>query len=140
MYDRVLLPTDGSAPAARATPHAISHAAQYDADLHVIFVIEQTESAAIVGQEEAAREAIEAEGESAIETIREEAADAGVHVEGVIREGDPHQEILGYAEEESVDLVVMSTHGRSGVGRVIVGSVTERVLRNGDVPVLAVRR
>lgn len=137
MYDRVLLPTDGSETAAQAAPHAIGHAARFDADLHALFVIEQATSPGVVGQAEAAQDALGERGREAIDTIREEAREAGVQVDGAVRMGVPSQEILSYADEVDADLVVMSTHGRSGVGRFLMGSVTERVLRQSDVPVLA---
>ena len=55
------------------------------------------------------------------------------------REGVPHDTILEYAEEADVDVVVMGTHGRSGLDRYLLGSVTERVVRSAEVPVLTVR-
>lgn len=64
---------------------------------------------------------------------------AGFTVQTVVRFGDPAQEIIDLAEDEAVDLVVMATHGRSGLGRLIMGSVAEAVLRRSHLPVMMVR-
>jgi nucleotide-binding universal stress UspA family protein len=62
-----------------------------------------------------------------------------VPTERVVREGIPHAAVLDYVDDSSVDLVVMGTHGRTGLDHYLVGSVTERVVRNAPVPVLTVR-
>ena len=61
---------------------------------------------------------------------------AGLRVTTVIREGAADQTIIEYAQEQGIDLIVMSTHGRSGFKRFFVGSVTDRVIRSGETPVL----
>ena len=63
----------------------------------------------------------------------------GVNVTNVITEGPPADMILDYAEANKIDLIAMSTHGRSGIGRWVLGSVTEKVLHAGDTAVLVVR-
>jgi len=138
MYDRILLPTDGSRGNSRAVEQAIGLAAQSDARLHVLFVIEDLPYAPEMmdGQVEARLREI---GEEAISDIRQRAADAGVSVETALEDGTPHQSILEYADEERMDLIVMGTHGRSGLDRYLLGSVTERVVRGADTPVLTVR-
>lgn len=57
----------------------------------------------------------------------------------MIVEGNPHEEILEYVSEHDIDMVVMGTHGRTGIDRVVMGSVAERVVRQSPVPVLTVR-
>ncbi len=59
-------------------------------------------------------------------------------VEQVVLDGDPSEEILTYAKDHGIDLIAMTTHGRSGLARWSVGSVTERVVRHSPVPVLTV--
>lgn len=138
MYDRILLPTDGSRGNSRAVDQAIGLAGETDAVLHALFVVEDIPSAPEMsdGQFQARLEQI---GEEALEDIRARADDAGVEIETAIENGDPHRAILEYADEEAMDLVVMGTHGRSGLDRYLLGSVTERVVRASDVPVLTVR-
>ena len=138
MYDRILLPTDGSRGNSRAVEQAIGLAAQSDARLYVLFVVEDLPYAPEMmdGQVEDRLREI---GEEAISDIRQRADDAGVSVEAAIEDGTPHQSILEYADEEGMDLIVMGTHGRSGLDRYLLGSVTERVVRGADTPVLTVR-
>jgi len=81
------------------------------------------------------RRALREEGETALDTARRRAGD--VPVETDLIEGSPVSDILDYAR--NCDLVVMGTHGRAGVSRVLLGSVAERVVRQAPVPVLTVR-
>lgn len=68
------------------------------------------------------------------------AREKGIAARSIMRTGTPHQEIVDLATEEGADLVVMGTHGRSGLNRVLIGSVTERVIRFVPCPVLTVRK
>lgn len=140
MYDAILVPTDGSEAATAAAAHAYSLGERYDATVHVLSVVEQSESVSIVGRGEEKLATLREHGTDATRRIVEEARSRDVDAVGAVEVGDPARTILGYAEEHGVDLVVMSTHGRSGVGRFLMGSVTEQVIRDGDVPVLAVQR
>lgn len=62
----------------------------------------------------------------------------GLNVETQLQEGPPHERIAEYAKQSGIDIIVMSTHGHGGVKRLIMGSVTDRVIRSGDVPVLVI--
>jgi len=73
------------------------------------------------------------------ELHRLQAPDPSIHVEHRLKEGDPVTEILEVAEETGADLVVMGTHGRTGLGRLLMGSVAEHVVRRASCPVLTVR-
>jgi nucleotide-binding universal stress UspA family protein len=64
---------------------------------------------------------------------------AGYEVSAQVRFGEPAQEIIDCADEEEMDLIVMATHGRSGVSRLLLGSVAEKVLRHAPVPVVLLR-
>jgi nucleotide-binding universal stress UspA family protein len=138
MYDRILLPTDGSQGSNRAVDQALELAAETGAELHVLFVVEELPYAPEMmdGEIEARLRAI---GEEAIEAIRERAETADVPLETAIEDGVPHQSILEYTEDEAIDLVVMGTQGRSGLDRYLLGSVAERVVRGSKAPVLTVR-
>ena len=138
MYDRILLPTDGSDASDRAVEQAIGLARETGATLHVLFVVEDIPYAPELMDDEVEGRLREM-GEEALEQIRARADEAGVEIETALREGAPHTAILEYADEAAVDLVVMGTHGRSGLDRYLLGSVTERVVRTADVPVLTVR-
>ncbi|SFG06370.1 Nucleotide-binding universal stress protein, UspA family [Halopelagius inordinatus] len=141
MYDRILVPTDGSDPANNAVDHAIDLARQHGAELHALSVVDARHvgvGAPAVTPEEV-QAAIEERSETATARVRDRAAVEDVDVVTAVRNGSPSDEIRSYADEEDCDLVVMGTHGRTSVERYLLGSVTERVLRRGDTPVLAVR-
>jgi len=139
MYDAVLLPTDGSEGTRAAVEHAIEHAKRYDATLHVIYVVDARIGVAHETTPEAVFEELEDQGRRAIEDVhtKARAADVGT-IEGVVARGDPHQAIIDYAVAEDIDLIVMGTHGRTGLDHYLIGSVTEKVVRLADVPVLTV--
>jgi universal stress protein A len=65
-------------------------------------------------------------------------AGADLNVQPIVEMGDPHTLIVNWARDKAVDLIVMSTHGRSGLSRMLLGSVTEKVLRSASCPVLAI--
>lgn len=138
MYDRILLPTDGSRGNSPAVKQAIGLAAETGAELHVLFVVEDLPYAPEMmdGQLEARLREI---GEDAIEDIRARADEAGVTIETAIEDGIPNRTIIEYADENGIDLIVMGTHGRSGLDRYLLGSVTERVVRTAKKPVLTVQ-
>lgn len=133
MYQNVLIATDGSEGTARATRHAVGIADRFDATVHALSVIERIEKS------DQLRSDADAEAERAVEAVVEEGAKSRVEVVTEIREGMPENEILNYVDEHDIDLVVVGTHGRTGLDRMIVGSVAEDVLRESPVPVVTVR-
>jgi nucleotide-binding universal stress UspA family protein len=139
MYDAVLLPTDGSEGTRAAVEHAIDHAKRYDATLHVLYVVDARIGVARETTPELIFEELEDQGRRAIENVQSQARAADVAtIEGVVARGDPHQAILDYVSAEGIDLVVMGTHGRTGLDHYLLGSVTEKVVRLAEVPVLTV--
>ena len=142
MFKDILLPTDGSKGAAEAINCAVAIAKKFDSTIHVLFVVEPPRFQDI-GATTAMNDILRAIREAGEEIVRETAqtiANSGViAVEEVLREGHPAEEILTYAREEGMDLIVMGTHGRRGLGRLLLGSVTEEVVRTSPVPVLTVR-
>jgi nucleotide-binding universal stress UspA family protein len=139
MYDRILLPTDGSDAMTEVIDHAVSLADHHDATLHVLYVINTTSLTDLPTESEweTLSGALETEGERAIEQVENRAGDVPLETEMV--EGSPAKEVVRYADERDCDVVVMGTHGRSGVDRLLLGSVAERVVRSSAVPVLTVR-
>ncbi|MFB6110320.1 MAG: universal stress protein [Halodesulfurarchaeum sp.] len=140
MYDRILFPTDGSDVARRARDHAIELAKRYDATLHALHVVSLDEVDEV--PEHADRDLVEElrdEGEDVVQTAIEAAQDRGVSAveEGLIL-GRPTETILEYADEHAVDLIVMGTHGRTGLSHYLMGSVAEKVVRHASCPVQAV--
>jgi nucleotide-binding universal stress UspA family protein len=139
MYNCILVPTDGSAGTTRVIDHAAALADAHDASLHFLYVV-NTASFANLPMEtswESVTTMLRDEGEEALRAAEDRAGTAGVVT--ALREGPPSREIVKYASEEGCDLVVMGTHGRGGLNRLLLGSVAERVVRSSEVPVLTVR-
>lgn len=140
MYDAILVPTDGSGAAMDAAKHAYSLGERYDATVHVLSVVANSESASIVGQGDEKLGTLRERGTDSTQRIVEEALSRDIDAVGAVQIGDPDRTIRNYADEHGIDIIVMSTHARSGVGRFLKGSVTEKVIRDGDTPVLAIQR
>ncbi len=144
----VLLPTDGSECSGKASGYALSFAKQYGARVVAIHVIDQRweEQARLalaeVGQDMAQRirEGRNEEGQRILRDVTDAAERSGVSVESVIVSGIPFEEIVRLAKELPADLIIMGTHGRTGVSHLLLGSVAERVVRSAPCPVLSVRQ
>jgi nucleotide-binding universal stress UspA family protein len=136
MYSTILVPTDGSEGASEAAAVAVAMAAQYAADLHALYVVDER---FVATDYDMAVTDAKAEGEAALDSVGSRGEDAGVRVEKHIRQGVPHDEILDAVDDYGTDLVVMGKHGRTGIERFLhVGSVTERVVQASPVQVLTV--
>jgi nucleotide-binding universal stress UspA family protein len=140
MYDSVLLPTDGSTDSKRALEHAIGIAKRNDATLHIFHVVETGTLSDSVDDPayENVLNRIEEAGREALEALAENAREAGIEPEQGLRKGNAVEEILSYAEDRDIDIIVMPTYGRTGEARQVIGSVTERVVRNASTPVLTI--
>lgn len=139
MYDNILLPTDGSEGMDAVIDHTRELAEKHDATLHALYVA-NTASLTDLPMESAwdgVTAALQQQGEEAIEVVSEQVGDHPI--ESKVAEGSPSQEIISYAADNDCDLIVMGTHGRSGVDRLLLGSVAERVVRSSPVPVLTIR-
>src|SRR6056297_604755 len=134
MYYDILVPTDGSQGAKAALEHGIEIASQWDATLHTLYVADSR-----LARSGPLLETLRKEGRKAVRDVEVTGTQAGLTVVTEIVEGNPHEEILEYVSEHGIDMVIMGTHGRTGLDRVVMGSVAERVVRRSPVPVLTVR-
>ncbi|MCU4739999.1 universal stress protein [Halobacteria archaeon AArc-m2/3/4] len=141
MYDCILVPTDGSTEGERAVEYAIDLALTHDATLRAIYVVNAASYGGLPMETawDGISDALREEGQAAVDRVEELADERGVHVETAVLEGSPSRVIVGEAQPEKCDLVVMGTHGRGGIDRLLLGSVAERVVRSSPVPVLTVR-
>lgn len=138
MYERILVATDGSDNAQRATRQALDLAQKYGAELHAVYVIEtRTGYDNAIVDPDIVRQNLRAEGEEALTAIERE-GEPDISVVTSIREGVPHEELLTYIEDQSIDLAVMGAKGRSAFKTILLGSTTEALLRVDQVPVLVV--
>lgn len=144
MDQHVLVPVDGSEESEQALEHALETVrASRITLLHAVnpvssFGYSDDEYFDFETYREQTDQSME-RGERLLERSRETAADRGATVETVLRTGQPGREIIEAIEEIGVDQVVMGSRGRSGIGRVLFGSVAETVTRRSTVPVTTVR-
>ncbi|MCO8268270.1 universal stress protein [Haloferax sp. AB510] len=145
MFDRLLFPTDGSEGADAVLDHVVDMADAHDATLHLLHVAppkpERRPNLRDEGDEGdgAAGERRRTDGERFVSDAAARASQSDAGVVTSVEHGEPYRVITEYAAEQDVDLVVMPTHGRTGLSRLLLGSTTERVVRRSDVPVLTIR-
>lgn len=141
MYERILVPTDGSEPASAAVLHALDIAEQYGATLHALFVVDTGTNWLTVSKNEirdALRDIGQETSEQVLRDVETATADADVELVTNVLEGSPDERILDYIVDNDIDLTVMGTHGRSGIEHRLLGSVSERVIRAAGRPVMTV--
>ena len=147
MYERIMVPLDGSNVAEQSVPYAEELARGMGAELilfqaHVPFCgVISGESMVTLSAEEIAEvnRHREEDAKAYLQTIAGTLREMGLPVSEVVAPGDPAEVILSHAESNAVDIITMSTHGLSGIKRWGFGSVTDKVLHAGDMPVLVVR-
>ncbi len=133
MFQRILVPLDGSRLAEVILPDVLELAAQQQAEV-VLLRVALAHARPGVELTEAQVHVVE-EAERYLADVEHRLADRGIRVSNVVRYGRAAEEILDHARASGIDLIAMSTHGRSGIERVLLGSVAERVLREAPVPV-----
>jgi len=143
VYRKVMVATDGSEPVRRAVETAVEIAKISGAKLYAVYVIAygglSIPYPKDVGWERATLEYFRTEGEEATAYVENSGKAENVEVESVILEGNPADEIVDFAEENDIDLIVMGTLGRTGIQRFLLGSVAENVVRHAKKAVLVVR-
>ena len=139
-YRNIVIATDGSGNTRRAIEYGIKFAKFSGATVHALHVIDTSSLSQswTVGWE-TMYEILQNEGQRAISKVKEYGEASGVDVKEVLLEGHPSSEIIDFAENNGIDLIVMGTLGKTGLDRFLLGSVAEKVVRNSKVPVLVVR-
>ena len=140
LFRKVLIATDGSEYTKKAIDYGIELAINTGAKLQAIYVVDTGgyKSIPLSAPQEYAYSILRQEGDMAIKYVADSAEAAGLEAEGIIVEGHPAEEIIKYAEENSIDLIVIGTLGKSGLDRFLLGSVADKVIRNSKIPVIAV--
>ena len=141
MCKKILIATDGSEYTKKAVDYGIDLAKNTEARLYAIYVIDTAAFASIPMDAawESMYELLRQEGDEATKYVADKASAEGLDIERLTIEGHPAEEIIKYAEKNSVDLIVMGTLGKSGLDRFLLGSVAEKVVRISKIPVLVVR-
>jgi nucleotide-binding universal stress UspA family protein len=142
MYRRALVPLDGSALAEAIIPFMLDIAGPLDLEVVLLRVIVPVPPEVVEGARHVVVEDVEqrmAEAREYLAPLAAELAARGVRVRCEVRHGDPTSEIVAVARDVDADLITMTTHGRSGLGRLLFGSVAEAVLRQAELPVFLMR-
>lgn len=139
---KILFPVDLSDVGPKIVPTAIAMARQFDAELHLLFVTTSLEQLTSYYAPDASwvalEEGLETAGEEKLKEFQEKYCTECPITKRVVLKGDPAEEILRYIRSADIDMVVIGTHGRKGLDRILFGSVAERVVREAPVPVLTV--
>lgn len=143
MFHRIVVPTDFSDCSQEAWELARRVAAAPGSELVLAHVLTEVplygEGFLNIETTRKVRDGARKWAESALEDWVSKALAEGLSARAVVRTGVPHKEIVGLAQDERADLIVIGTHGRGGINRVLLGSVTDRVVRLAPCPVLTVR-
>lgn len=137
----ILLPTDFSKTSLTASEYAVELANQYNAKIHLLHVLEKTPPILAIRSLDLSREKI-------LESIDKDANDhlndcvkklkkmKDIEIIPVIKRGIDYEEIIKYSKEKKIDVIVIATHGRTGILHTLLGSVAEKVIRYSKIPVL----
>ena len=131
MFKTILVPTDGSEYAGRAEDIAISMASKFDAKIVGVYVIDEKLIYPY--------DILEDEGKSILKKLSEKAKKEDVIVDEILVFGDPRKDIPTITRRMNADIVVIGTHGKKGLEKLIMGSVAESILKSVDAPVLLVK-
>jgi len=139
----ILVPIDFSVHSKKALKYAVPLAAQSGASIRLIYVVEPTVYPADLGFGQVVLPGVEDElrqkGAEELAELIDNEIGGRVPASATVRTGTPSKEILAEAEETGVDLIVVATHGHSGVEHVLFGSTAERIVRKAHCPVLTIR-
>ena len=144
MYEKILVATDGTALSKKAVRSAIELAGAVGADLVVLYVVPRYplsyfEGGVTISTDDVTRtEQLWAEkGQAVVDAVKKSAEAAGVNAKAITAQSDLVAEsIIGAAKKHKCDLIVMASHGRKGIKRLLLGSETQHVLTHTEVPVL----
>lgn len=141
---RILVPTDFSEYSENALKYGCALSEKFGSALHLMHVLQDL--VAMVPEPGLAFPApgdymqdLQASAEKALHQLPKEGWAVGGEVVRAVRQGPPFVEIVRYAKENDIDLIVIGTHGRSGLAHILLGSVAEKIVRKSPCPVLTVR-
>jgi nucleotide-binding universal stress UspA family protein len=143
MYKRALVPLDGSAESEAIIPFICEIAGPLDIEVVLLRVLTLVPPAVLDAARPIVLDDVEARHKDAEEYMAPLAAELrsrGIRVATEVRRGQPPAEIIAAGRETGADMIAMTTHGRSGFGRLLFGSVAEAVLRQAEVPVFLMRQ
>ncbi|RJS48949.1 MAG: universal stress protein UspA [Methanobacterium sp.] len=131
MFKRILVPSDGSEHATKAADKAIQLAKILDAEIVAVHVIDEKLIQPF--------EVLEEEGMEILHQIQKKGESAGVEVSEVLLLGNPRHDMKKISNKTEADLIVIASHGRTGLEKILMGSVAENTLKTADIPVLLIK-
>jgi len=139
----ILLPTDFSKLSLTAASYAIELASQYGAKIHLLHVIEKKPPILAIRAIDISEEKIMKSIEDAAKESLKKALDKinnqnTVEIKSILLKGNDYEEIVNYSQQQNIDVIVIATHGRTGLLHTLVGSVAEKVIRYAKCPVLVI--
>ncbi|MFO7446417.1 MAG: universal stress protein [Ignavibacteriaceae bacterium] len=144
MFDikNILLTTDFSKISLAAAEHATALAEKYNAKIHLLYVLEKTPPILTIRSldlsEEKIRKSIEEDADNRLKETVRKIKKNNIDIIPVIRKGIDYEEINKYCKKNQIDLIVLASHGRTGILHTLIGSVAEKVIRHSKTPVLVV--
>jgi nucleotide-binding universal stress UspA family protein len=140
-FKKIMIATDGSVCSRMAANNAIELARISGGTVYAVYVVstDYFSSMAVDLDWERMREALKKEGIEAVNYVTGAGELEEVKVAPVLLEGHPANELIRYAEEERMDIVIMGSHGKTGLERLFLGSVAENMVRHSKVPVMVVK-
>ena len=139
---QILIATDSSETAKEAADFGIEMVGCSGAKVYAVYVIETTPYRSVPLDQiwsNNVLEEFEKEGNEATSYVEKIAKDAGMEVESRVLKGDPAEKIVTFAEDNNIDMIIMGSLGKGGYERLVMGSVSEKVMRHAKIPVLVVR-
>lgn len=139
----ILLPTDFSKISLSAAEYALVLAERYSAKIHLLHVIDKTPPILAIRSLDLSKEmimdSIEKDAKQRLEEcLRKISGTKNIDIHPVLRKGVDYEEIIKYAREKKIDVIVIATHGRTGILHTLLGSVAEKVVRYSKTPVLVI--
>ncbi len=136
-WGRIMVATDGSKYSRLATEKTIDIAKAHDSEVCAVSVVDVTEE--FQAQAPEAVEKLVEKAKDYVEEVKQSAGAAGVKIEALVREGESYKVITDLSKKFKSEVIIMGSHGRTGVKRLLMGSVTEKVIGYAPCPVLVVR-
>jgi len=136
-WKNIVFATDGSKYSEAATNKVIDFAKSYGSEIKAVSVVDVTEE--FMARAPGAVEDLVKKAKEIVEDVRKKASSEGINAEGIVREGDAYKVIVNIAKKQEANAIMMGSHGRTGLRRLLMGSVTERVIGNAPCPVLIVK-
>src|SRR6516225_7922520 len=138
---RILVPTDFSKSSANALTYAVAFAEKFGAEIHLLHVVQDLalfipEAVLVAPPPAPPVEQFASAARTALERVITDLQRPGLAIRPEVVEGTPYEEIVRFAREREVDMIVIGTHGHTGLAHILLGGVTDKVVRRAPCPVL----